>query len=83
MSQPLLMVEWIDASRLNDGWVDWDAIPKAYLHKCVTVGFLVSDTKSAIILVPTIGDIEHENNRHTYGGMLIPKSAVVSTRSLK
>ena len=79
----LVLVEWIDASRLSDSWMDWSAIPEAYPHKCVTVGFVVSENKNEIILVPTIGDVEHEENRHTYGGMLIPRSAIISERRLK
>jgi hypothetical protein len=79
---PLVLVEWIDASRLSDGWLDWTAIPKPSPHKCVTVGFLVSENDKAKILVPTIADVEHAENRHTYGGMLIPKTAIISQRNL-
>jgi len=79
---PLLLVEWIDASRLSDGWIDLSEIPDAYLHKCVTVGFLISESKDGKILVPTIGDVEHPENRHTYGGMLIPRYAIISERTL-
>ena len=80
---PLLLIEWNDASRLSNGWIDLADVPDAYLHKCVSVGFLVSETKDGKIIVPTIGDVEHPENRHTYGGMLIPKSAIVSERRLK
>ena len=80
---PLVMIEWVDASRLSDSWIDLDNIPDAYPHKCVSVGFLVSGNKDGKILVPTIGDVGHPENRHTYGGMLIPKSAIISERRLK
>jgi hypothetical protein len=83
MKRPLVLVEWIDASRLSDGWMDWSDIPEAYPHICVTVGFLLSENRHGKILVPTIGDVEHEENRHTYGGMLIPRSAIISERRLK
>src|SRR5580698_7463948 len=53
---PLAMIEWVDASRLSDGWMDLSAIPDPYLHTCVTVGFIVSENKDGKILVPTIGD---------------------------
>ena len=78
ISYPLVLVEWIDASRLSNGWMDLADIPDAYMHRCVTVGFVVSENKDGKILVPTIGDIEHPGNTHTYGGMLIPRKAIVS-----
>jgi hypothetical protein len=80
---PLMLVEWVDASRLSDSWVDLSAVPAAYLHRCLTVGFLISDTKDGKILVPTIGDVEHPSNSHTYGGMLIPRGAIISERRLR
>jgi hypothetical protein len=79
---PLLLIEWKDASRLSDSWINLTDIPDAYPHKCISVGFLISENENGKILVPTIGDIEHPENRHTYGGMLIPKSAIISERRL-
>jgi hypothetical protein len=62
--------------------MDWCEIPDPYRHRCVTVGFLVTENAHAKILVPTIGDVGHEGNRHTYGGMMIPRSAIISERKL-
>jgi hypothetical protein len=80
---PLVMVEWEDASRLNDGWMDLAAVPDPYAHRCVTVGFLLSENERGKILVPTIGDVEHAENSHTYGGMMIPISAIIRERRLR
>jgi len=82
MPYKLVVVEWLDASRLSDGWIDLKDVPSVYPHRCVTVGFLVSENKHGKILVPTVADIEHENNRHTYGGMMIPAGAIISVRPL-
>jgi hypothetical protein len=79
----LMIVEWVDASRLNDGWMDLAAIPEPYPHRCVTVGFLVSENERGKILVPTVGDVGHKDNSHAYGGMMIPRSAIVSERRLR
>lgn len=79
----LVMVEWVDASRLSDGWMDLSAIPVPYWHRCVSVGFLVADNARGVIVVPTIGDVEHADNRHTYGGMLIPRGAIRSMKVLE
>ena len=82
-AHPLVMIEWIDASRLSDGWLDWAEVPsQPHPHTCVTVGFLLSENGDAKILVPTIADVEHPDNRHVYGGMLIPRSAILSERKL-
>ena len=76
----LALIEWVDASRLSDGWMDLSAIPEPYRHSCMTVGFIVAENETAKILVPTIGDVEHRDNSHTYGGMMIPVSAIIAER---
>jgi hypothetical protein len=79
----LTLIEWVDASRLSDGWMDLSSIPDPYAHKCVTVGFVVAENDFAKVLVPTIGDTEHTGNSHTYGGMMIPRSAIIQERVLR
>ena len=79
----LVVIEWVDASRLNDGWIDLKDVPEPYPHKCVTVGYVLSENEHGKILIPTIGDVEHISNSHTYGGMMIPTAAILSERVLK
>jgi hypothetical protein len=79
---PLILIEWIDASRVCDGWLDLKDMPTTTPHKCVSVGFVVSRDDDGTILVPTMADIEHPENTHTYGGMLIPGAAIISVRKL-
>ncbi|UGA43049.1 hypothetical protein HU230_0032995 [Bradyrhizobium quebecense] len=83
IGHPLVLIEWTDASRLAVGWMDYGDIPDPYLHRGISVGFLISENKNGKIIVPTIADFEHPDNRHAYGGMLIPKSAILSERRLK
>ena len=78
----LVVIEWVDASRLNDDWMDLGALPDPYPHRCVTVGYIVLENQHGKIVVPTIGDIGHVENSHTYGGMLIPIVAILSEREL-
>lgn len=40
---PLVLIEWLDASRIFDGWLDLKDVPASTPHKCVSVGFLVSE----------------------------------------
>jgi hypothetical protein len=83
LEYPLVMIEWVDASRLSSGWMDLNDIPDPYAHRCVTVGFVVSSNKKGKVLVPTVGDIDHADNRHTYGGMMIPRTSIISEAKLK
>ncbi len=83
VGHPLVVIEWVDASRLSSSWIDYSDIPEPYPHKCLSVGFLISENASGKILVPTIADVEHPDNRHTCGGMLIPRSAIPSERRLE
>ena len=53
----------IDASRIYDGWLDLEDVADATPQKCVSVGFLVSETKEGKILIPTMADVEHPENR--------------------
>jgi hypothetical protein len=82
MPYRLALIEWVDASRLSDGWMDLAAIPDPYRHACVSVGFVVAENGIAKILVPTIGDVQHRDNSHTYGGMMIPVSAIIAEYDL-
>ena len=79
----LVMVEWVDASRLSNGWMNLDAVPDPYLHRCVTVGFLIAENEQGKILVPTVTNLEYDDNKQTYGGMMIPASAVIRQRRLR
>jgi hypothetical protein len=79
----LVMIEWVDASRLSNSWMGLSAVPEPYLHRCVTVGFLVAENERGKIIVPTVTNLEYDDNKQTYGGMMIPASAVISQRTLR
>jgi len=79
----LTLIEWVDSSRLTDGeWLDWADIEPPAPHTCVSVGFMASENGKGVTLVPTIADVEHEDNRHVYGGIVIPRGAIISKRFL-
>lgn len=80
---PLVLVEWIDASRISDGWTDMQEVPAPQPHKCVSAGFLVRENKLGKIIIPTIADMEHPDNRHVYGSILIPTAAILSVKRLR
>ena len=80
---PLMMIEWVDSSRVGEGWIDLNAIKEPSPSRCVSVGFLVRSNKRGKILIPTVADVEHSENRHSHGGIMIPTCSIVSERRLK
>lgn len=79
----IVCVEWVDSSRLPEGWFDWKDIEAPNPHVCVSVGFIAAENEKGITVVPTVADIYNENNRHTHGGMMIPRGAIIRKRILK
>lgn len=78
LGYPVVMIEWTDSSRLaQSGWLDMSELPDPYFLRCVSVGLLISENKEGKLLVPTISHVDHADYRSTYGGMMIPASAVV------
>ncbi|MFI4987245.1 MAG: hypothetical protein ACHQF3_07375 [Alphaproteobacteria bacterium] len=80
---PLILIEWVDSSRVGQGWVDLNAIGDPDPHKCVSVGFLLKENAVGKILVPTIADVGHPDNRHSHGGIMIPSCSIISERRLE
>jgi hypothetical protein len=79
---PLMLIEWVDSSRLGEGWLDLSAIGEPNPHKCVSVGFLIKENERGKILVPTVADVKNPANRHTHGGIMIPACSILSERRL-
>ena len=79
---PLMLIEWVDSSRIGGGWVDMDEIEEPDPHRCVSVGFLVRENQRGKILIPTIADVAHPDNQHTHGGIMIPACSILSERRL-
>jgi hypothetical protein len=83
INRSLVLIEWLDASRLTNGdWADMKDIQPPAPHTCLSVGFIASENANGIILVPTIADVGHEDNSHVYGGIMIPRGAIVSRELL-
>ena len=49
----------------------------------VSLKSLLIASENREILVPTIADTEHLHNSHMYGGVLIPRRAIISERILE
>lgn len=80
---PLVLIEWVDSSRIGDGWRMLDEIEAPEPHLCVSVGFVVKESKDAKVLAPNLADVRSDDNRQAYGGIMIPTGAIVREEVLK
>jgi hypothetical protein len=78
----LVRVEWEDSARPIPGWqwVDEYELPETV--RCVSVGYLVADAKSAIAVAPNLGDLE-QPRAQACGIIRIPRCAIVKMVDLK
>lgn len=78
---PLLLVEWEDSAQPESPWqwVHDYKIPK--IVACVSVGYLIAETKNAIAIAPNLGDVS-EPRAQACGIMRIPRRAIIRQRRL-
>ena len=69
-TKPVVYVEWVDAVA-DAGWA---TNPKAEIHPCVTVGFLVDESKDALCIASTL------SMNDTNARMHIPKAWIKNKR---
>lgn len=70
MAHPLVLVEWVDSSRV----VDWQPIKdlESSVTRCRSVGWVAVDADDCIVIVPHMDD----DGWQGCGGMTIPKVAI-------
>jgi hypothetical protein len=76
----LVLIEWVD-SHSGRGWQDRSRIEEcAQLLRCKSVGWIVSETKEVIVIVPHVsgGDTMLQG----LGDLVIPKCAITKRRYL-
>jgi hypothetical protein len=71
----LVQVEWEDSARPISAWQWIDDYELPNIVRCVSVGFLIANTKSAIALAPNLGDTQQERIQ-ACGIIRIPRSAI-------
>jgi hypothetical protein len=71
----LVLVDWEDSQRplAPWQWIDDYDLPEAV--RCLSVGFLIAQTKQALALAPNLGDVER-SRAQACGIIRIPRSAV-------
>jgi len=83
-SLKLVLIEWEDSYNKSNNWelISQMEIPQRMI--CVSVGWIVKETKYNILIIPHISDIYNKNSLGTgLGSLIIPKSAIVKQRKLK
>lgn len=80
MKHKILQVEWVDSSSTNRVWNQVDWLAKQSIQRCMSIGFLVHEDASCIVLA---GHKGLDDNTDFAGDMLIPKSSIRRRRTIK
>jgi hypothetical protein len=75
---PLVVVEWEDSARPISAWQWVEDYDLPEVIRCLSVGYLVAKTESAIALAPNLGDIQ-QAKAQACGIIRIPQRAIVKT----
>lgn len=80
---PLLMVEWEDPSTSNLDWTCIGDIDLKHRVRCVSVGFLLHETRRFIVLLPHIGNLDrNRQDQQTWGSIRIPTGCITKRKVL-
>ena len=71
-SSRVVYVEWVDA--VAD--LGWEQNSKASLHMCYTVGYLIDETKDALLIASTVSQFDSNARMH------IPKAWIRNRRNI-
>ena len=72
-SSRVVYVEWVDA--VAD--LGWEQNCKASLHMCYTVGYLIDETKDALLIASTVSQFDSNARMH------IPKAWIRNRRNIE
>lgn len=86
MIYELQLIEWVDSFGCSSTWSPTDSIKediKPYI--CTSVGFVVFENDSLVVVVPHIApeDKELGSKEQGCGDMAIPKSAILKRKTLQ
>lgn len=74
----LVRIDWLDARSLGSGWKLLTKAKKMRIEKCVSVGFIVNETKHTITIVASLTKIEQMCD----GDVIIPKGWITKIKEL-
>lgn len=79
----LILVEWLDSRQPVPGWSRLDELESAEPCFCVSVGFLVRETKNELVLAPNVADLDDEELIQGSGIITIPRCSVRKVADLE
>ena len=71
----LVKIEWEDSARPISAWQWIEEYEVPHTVTCISVGYLIAETKQALALAPNLGDIGNERVQAS-GIIRIPQSAI-------
>lgn len=77
------MVEWEDSAQPIAAWKHLADLEAPSIIKCVSVGWLVSDTKNTKALAPNMGAVDDATNLQISGMITIPARAITKITRLQ
>ena len=78
----LVLVEWVDSARPVAEWRFLSDAPEPTVIECKSVGWVVRETESVLMLAPNIGDVGTESEQGC-GFIRIPKASITRRASVK
>ena len=77
----LVLIEWIDSRSPIPGWCLIEECEMPHACKCVSVGYLVVNSKDEKVLAQSIADLESDSLQAN-GLMVIPAKTIITMRPL-
>jgi len=81
-SIPLVLVEWLDSLQPVQSWSYFSDLPKLDVARCRTVGWVVNEDDSVLMLAQNVADLEDSDPQGS-GYMRIPKVCITKQERLK
>jgi hypothetical protein len=72
----LALIEWLDSVQPISHWMLLSDAPVPEIIQCVSVGWVIAETKDVLMLAPNIGDIQSGGTAQASGIIRIPTAAV-------
>lgn len=79
----LYLIEWIDSHSMYHGWEYVSDIEAPKGMVCMSVGWIIKETKDNVMIIPHIADIKNkETDGQVCGAMVIPIVAIIKRTEL-
>jgi len=76
-SVQLVQVDWEDSAQPVASWMHLTDLPDLAVIQCSSVGWIVAEDESVLMLAPNLGDRLNESNAQASGIIRIPKRCIV------